>query len=288
MRNRLIHLPSLLEDRPISGSWTPVRPLPEAQHVVYGGPVDDWTSGRSDRGQHMAQWDTPDGEGTADHPDVPMVPPPAAAPGGPNHELGGFDYGVTPGSYGQPVQPTPPPPGAYGQPATGAMGQPGQPAQPDQPARSDQPGQQAWYAQSAQPTQPAPPQSDVYGRPAPPAPPTSGGNPYAQYNAPSPGVAYGQYNVPPSVPYGQVPASQTNGFAITALVLGLLSLVMPCFLILGLGGVGFGIAGMKKASELGDNGRGMAIAGIVLGGISVVLFVVFVVWVSAYGTFTID
>jgi hypothetical protein len=60
-----------------------------------------------------------------------------------------------------------------------------------------------------------------------------------------------------------VPPPPTNGLAIAALVLGLLS-----FICLGpIGGAAaviFGILGLKKANEVGT-GRGMSIAGIILG-----------------------
>ena len=98
--------------------------------------------------------------------------------------------------------------------------------------------------------------------PAPPAPPAGG---------PPQSVAA----VPP--PAG--PASANNGMAIAALILGILS-----FFCLGpLGGVlaiVFGILGLKKANESAGRGKGMAVAGMVLGIVgtivSIILLVVFV------------
>jgi hypothetical protein len=79
----------------------------------------------------------------------------------------------------------------------------------------------------------------------------------------------------------------TNGLAIAAMVLGILSLVffcvqyvaMPC----GILAVVFGIIGRNKA-RMGASGGGMATAGLVCGGITVALYIVMVLAAVACGT----
>lgn len=76
------------------------------------------------------------------------------------------------------------------------------------------------------------------------------------------------YPYPPA-PYGQHPgayppsAPGTNGFAIAALVFGIIG---GCFL-----GIIFGIVALVQIGRSGQKGRGMAIAGLVLSGLWIVL-----------------
>lgn len=108
--------------------------------------------------------------------------------------------------------------------------------------------------------------------PAPPAPPGGATPPPA-------------YTPPPAAPYSPPPAggpkSTSNGMAIAALVLGILSFVClgP---IAGVLAIVFGILGMKKANEVGT-GKGMAIAGMVLGIIGTIVTILVFVFVIAAG-----
>jgi hypothetical protein len=74
--------------------------------------------------------------------------------------------------------------------------------------------------------------------------------------------------------------------AIAALVLGILTFVClgP---IAGILAIIFGILGMKKAAEIG-NGRGMAIAGIVLGAVGTVVSIIVLIIVIAAANDTSD
>lgn len=68
----------------------------------------------------------------------------------------------------------------------------------------------------------------------------------------------------------------SNGVAIAALVLGLLSVPLIIVLIgplLALIAIILGIVGVKKANSLGGTGKGMAITGIVSGLLTIVLTV---------------
>ncbi len=78
-----------------------------------------------------------------------------------------------------------------------------------------------------------------------------------------------------------------NGMAVAALVLGILTFVClgP---IAGILAIIFGFLGMKKAKEIGGTGKGMALAGLILGAVGTVLSViVFIVFVVAAGTATV-
>ncbi len=78
--------------------------------------------------------------------------------------------------------------------------------------------------------------------------------------------------------------SQSNGLALAAMVLGIVSfpLHLTCFLGVpaAILAVVFGFVGLSKSMRVGQ-GRGMAIAGLVLGAVNLVLVVLFVVLVIA-------
>ncbi|MFE5340986.1 DUF4190 domain-containing protein [Isoptericola sp. NPDC056578] len=105
--------------------------------------------------------------------------------------------------------------------------------------------------------------------------------PYTAPGTPSPATPYDQqapyggrptpYDQPapygaPS-PYGQ-PAPGTDGFSIAALITGILG-ISPVAL-------GLGIAGMRRTRRTGQSGRGMAIAGVVLGALGILGWLVVV------------
>lgn len=81
---------------------------------------------------------------------------------------------------------------------------------------------------------------------------------YSPYNAP---VAYQQvYAAPPP-----------TGLSVTSLVLGLVSIFFGFTFLVPLGALIFGIIGLKRE----PTGRGMAITGIVIGGLFMLFWVVF-------------
>lgn len=73
------------------------------------------------------------------------------------------------------------------------------------------------------------------------------------------------------------PAPQKNGMAIGALIAGIAAFVLSCVPILGFGGgiagIVCGILGMKK----GPTGKGMCIAGIILGALGIVGAIIWMV-----------
>ena len=67
------------------------------------------------------------------------------------------------------------------------------------------------------------------------------------------------------------PNGEGKGFAITSLVLGIVSLVLFCIpylaILCAIAAIVFGVIGLKKA------GKGMAIAGLILGIVALILYV---------------
>jgi hypothetical protein len=137
--------------------------------------------------------------------------------------------------------------------------------------------------------QPAPP---PYGTAPAGAPPPGGGS--ADPNQPphypvapawqpqyAPGQPYGAAPgwAPGYQPYGYPQPSTTNGFAVASLVC---SIVLSwLFGVGGVLGVVFGIIGIKQCARQGERGRGIAIAGIVLGGIAIAFWLVILIAVVA-------
>jgi hypothetical protein len=75
--------------------------------------------------------------------------------------------------------------------------------------------------------------------------------------------------------------SQSNGFAVAALVLGIVSLVLFFTIwlpfLLGTLAIVFGALGIGKAGKLGGRQKGLAIAGLVCGAVGIVAAILFIV-----------
>lgn len=71
----------------------------------------------------------------------------------------------------------------------------------------------------------------------------------------------------------RVPVSTTNGLAIASLVLGILWVYWIGSVL----ALIFGLVARKQIKERGQDGQGMATAGIVLGAIGIATFVIFVI-----------
>ncbi|UGT52828.1 DUF4190 domain-containing protein [Nocardia asteroides] len=145
---------------------------------------------------------------------------------------------------------------------------------------SGAPGSVPQYPQQ-QPSQPSAPQY-----PQQPAPPPSQPQ-YPNYQQPSapqypqqPPV-YGATPAPGYQPYGAYPQPQgTNGLAIGALVSSLVGL---CTCIGSIVGIILGVMALNQIKERGGEGRGMALAGIWIGAITLVLGLLYVVFVIVLG-----
>ena len=117
-----------------------------------------------------------------------------------------------------------------------------------------------------------PPTYDYPAQYPPPAPepPASGPVPYPPVS--------GQYPVT-VMPVGYVPAAKTNSMAIAALV---------CSLVLAPLGIVFGHIALSQIKRTGDEGKGLAIAGLVIGyiftAIAVAWLIFFIVFLGALGS----
>ncbi|GAA4556168.1 DUF4190 domain-containing protein [Planotetraspora kaengkrachanensis] len=115
----------------------------------------------------------------------------------------------------------------------------------------------------------------------------SGGGPTGGYGPP--GGYYpppnGPGHPPPAGPYGhRPPGGGTNGMAVAALVLAVVGLVM-CGIPSILGAV-FGHVAMRQIRRTGEEGRGMAIAALVVSYAAVVIWIVF--WFAFLGAMSIS
>jgi Domain of unknown function (DUF4190) len=130
-----------------------------------------------------------------------------------------------------------------------------------------------------------PPTAGQYGyQPAPGQYPQAPGQYVYQPNVyqPTPGqypAAAGQYGPQQWPPYPAAP--RNNRVAIAALVCGLAQFVLGLLvvgnIVLAIPAIICGAIGLKQTRQRGESGRGMAIAGLVLGILGVVYFVIIVV-----------
>ncbi|MGA4988905.1 DUF4190 domain-containing protein [Nonomuraea bangladeshensis] len=173
----------------------------------------------------------------------------------------GGGYGAQPpgGGYGQQGQGQP----GYGQPGYGGYGQQPQSGGGGYGQQPPSGGGYGGYGQQ-------PPSGGGYGE----QPPSGAGYGQQQY-------AYGQ--MPPSGaygynPYGAPPPPQrpTNGMAVASLVLGIVGLI-SCGLT-SIVGVILGHIALARIKRSGEEGQGMAVAGLVTSYIMVVINVLLLIW----------
>lgn len=192
------------------------------------------------------------------------------------------------------------PPAYAGQsPAQPEPNFPQYPPQPGPVPPWDQPP--AGYGLPSQPPTSQPPTSG-YGPPRYPEPPPYGGPSYPpaapQYGPsyPSPGYGGGGYGGPPGYPGSYDPyhpyqsrSQETNGMAIGSLVTSIAGVFLgiPLSLVCWLGvlipvvGAVLGAVALNQINRTGQQGRGLAIAGIAVGAIVAVLLVIIVIAVMA-------
>lgn len=124
--------------------------------------------------------------------------------------------------------------------------------------------------QAPTPPAPAPASPAAYPPPAPPAPPA--------YSAPAAPPAYGAPAAPPA--YGAAPAyaaypqgPKTNTLAIVSLI----SSLVGVFVLFGIGqivGIITGHISLNQIKRTGEGGRGMALAGVIVGWVTLGLVIV--------------
>ena len=114
-------------------------------------------------------------------------------------------------------------------------------------------------------------------------------NPYNQYPP-----NYGQvpqypaagYSVPPMPPPMMAMNQNNNTFGLLSMIFGIVALPMLCCFYtgaaIGIGAVVLGIVGLQKANRGEADNKGMAIAGIVCGGIAGFLGLLWIIAVAAF------
>jgi peptidylprolyl isomerase len=190
----------------------------------------------------------PDPAGTPPPVDpLDALPPPGFGPAPSTYAGGSAGYAP------QPSVLTSGPTGSAPPWASQAPGQPGVPPQWGGPARPAGPGQPGF--------QPQP-----FGAPQPGYGPQPFGAPQPGYPNQPYGAPYGAtYGAPPG--YNPFTPKPSNGVATASLVVGIIGL-LTCWIFIGgllglIAGI-LGIVGIKKAKEV-STGRGMAMAGLILG-----------------------
>ena len=106
------------------------------------------------------------------------------------------------------------------------------------------------------------------------------------YGTPPPPPPGGRYGGP-GQPYGQQPGfggqqpPQTSGMAIISLVTRILGLLCCGSLLFSIAALVLGYLGKKEIDEGRKTGKGMAMAGLILGAIGVVLGIIWIILVIA-------
>lgn len=129
---------------------------------------------------------------------------------------------------------------------------------------------------------------------APPTQPTSpyGSAPTGPYGAAQAAPYGGQYGAPAAAPYGYggYAARKTNSLAVASMVASIAGVVFSWTWVLSLGviaGVIMGHIALGQIKRTGEAGRGMALAGVIIGwvsiGIGVLLIALAVVFWGFYG-----
>ncbi len=145
------------------------------------------------------------------------------------------------------------------------------------------------YAQASEPPAYAPP---AYAPPTYPTSPyaTAPTSPYGAAPAAAPAPYGGQYGAPAAAPYGYgayAPPRRTNGLAVASMVLSILGFLWILPLVGPIAGAIMGHLSLGQIKRSGEAGRGMALAGVIVGwaGLGLlVLVVLFFVFVIAVGT----
>ncbi|SDR78260.1 protein of unknown function [Paraoerskovia marina] len=173
------------------------------------------------------------------------------------------------------------------------MSNPYEPPQPDDANRRPDPTEPPPSPGSTPPASPPPGGAPGYGTPPPPSgtPGHQAPPPYSQPGTPPPyaGAPYG--SAPYAQPsYGTAPAPQkTNGMAIASLATSVAGFVMLCGIPCPVGLV-LGIVALRQVKERGEQGRGMALGGVIVGAIGTaflvfaVIFFLFVIGVASTDT----
>ena len=240
---------------------TPSEPTPSEPASPYGGGSDQ-AHGPAPTSDYLAA--TYPAGGFHDDPEPGELGYGYGPGGQPGHPPAGYPQGYAPAGYPQGYAPAGYPQQAYPQPGYQQQGYPQQGyPQPGYPQQVYPQG----YGTDGYPAQ-------GYGAVAYPA------QGYGSTGYGSTG--YGPVGYPQ---YGQggpwaTPPPPNDSLAVAALITGIVS-VACFFFIAGPVALGLGIAGLRRTAAAGTRGRGMAIAGIVLGSLGTLLLLFFVIGTMA-------
>lgn len=142
-----------------------------------------------------------------------------------------------------------------------------------------------WYPPQGETAPPAAPATPAYGQPT--------YAPQPDYSQPNYGAQPSYGAQPNYAAYGQQPGSgqpNANGLSVASMVLGIISVIFAfCFgigavtAIVGLPLGGVALSKMSKG-EVSNQGKGMAIAGVVCSIIAIAMAVIWWVWISSSST----
>lgn len=133
-------------------------------------------------------------------------------------------------------------------------------------------GQQGWPPPGAQQQPAANPYGSAPGGAAPALP--SYGTPASGYG--TPGYGAPGYGTPGNLPYASAPSSTSNTLAIVSLVCSLAGLLTWFSAIAGIVCGHIALGQMKRSGN--ETGRGMALAGVIVGYVITIVGLVFMVW----------
>jgi hypothetical protein len=171
----------------------------------------------------------------------------------------------------------------------------------DDRRRDEQPRGSTAAGQGQPPSSPQPrDDTQQFGHGMPPAgygtpparygtPPTGYGTPPAGYGPP-PGYGPQGYGPPagygaPPAGYGPPPGYGAQGWPRPTNTMAILALVMA--FVFAPAGLVLGIIARRQIRRTGEEGNGLALAGIIIGGIAIALFVLLIVfWVVAFASFS--
>ena len=131
---------------------------------------------------------------------------------------------------------------------------------------------------------PQPQAQQQYQQPEPQKPQPQARQQYQQAEPQQPQQPQYQYQQPHPQQYQQAQQPKSNGLAIASLVLGIISIIFLCLPVLpvltAIIGLILGIINLVK----GNDGKGMAIAGVILSGISLIFGVLLIIGLASFFT----
>lgn len=135
-------------------------------------------------------------------------------------------------------------------------------------------------------THPVPPAPPAYGAPQTPQPPAYGSTPAYGPTPPAYGAAPAYGSAPGyAAPYGAYAPVKTNTLAIISMIASIAGFIWILPFIGSLAGAIMGHISLRQIAATGEKGRGMALAGIIVGYVGLALFVIGIIAFFAFFAF---